>query len=106
MTCTGAYWKASLGENCPLGKIVNTVDKCREGAAYLGIPYESKSSGNEKPAGCYYKDQNAGPKIYFNTVTDPNLASPPNGEKRGGVCINAGIVTLFSYDTLTQFKVI
>lgn len=87
--CEGKYWKASFGENCPLGKIVDSVDKCREAATYLGIPYKSKSDGNEKPAGCYYKSQTVRPKIYFNTVTDPNLTSPHHNENRGGVCINA-----------------
>ena len=69
------------------------------------MQYQYESSGNKKPAGCYYKVQEPTSKVYFNPVIDPSLTSL-DGVDRGGVCTATaeGIVIFFSHTILTHFE--
>ena len=76
------------GENCPIDRIVSSVELCKYASAVLELKYQGAPSGDTTnyPAGCYLNTENK--KSYLNTVVDPSQTKPGSFGDRGGVCIN------------------
>ena len=54
------------GTNCPVGKVVSTLEDCRVAATQFGLAYYSKIGYGFRraPAGCYYASSLGG--VFFN----------------------------------------
>ena len=81
------------GENCPIERIVSSVEVCKYASALLGLKYKGPPAGdpNNYPAGCYWLNttaQNNDTESYWNSVVDPSQTKPGSFGDRGGVCIN------------------
>ena len=82
-----------------MGEVVKTEADCKDATSQLEMQYKHTSSGDNRPAGCYF----SGLHVYFNTVINPALTEPPS--YLGGVCIRQGNVILFGYSILDTFFV-
>ena len=51
------FAKDPAGKNCPNGKIVTTVDKCKDASAVLDLTYTDKRYNPNFPAGCHWMAQ-------------------------------------------------
>lgn len=85
LALTGAgYRMRALGQDCPLGAIIETKAECVTAGKQLKLskgialfPIDS----NHKPAGCYYDSDD---EYYFNKKIDATKTSPTTNE--GGIC--------------------
>ena len=83
------FEKYPSGENCPIGKIVATIDKCKDASAVLGLIYVTEYNSPHLPAGCYWN--NVG-ESNFNAVVDPSQTSPDSFGVMGGVCVKGKLL--------------
>ena len=76
------------GENCPIDRIVSSVELCKYASAVFELEYQGTPSGDPTkfPAGCYLNTKNN--QSYLNTVVNPTQTKPGDFGDRGGVCIN------------------
>ena len=84
MNITLDFEKSPSGENCPIGKIVATIDKCKDASAVLGLTYVKEYNSRHLPAGCYWNNVE---EAHFNAVVDPSQTSPESFGLKGGVCV-------------------
>ena len=84
MTIILDFEKYPSGENCPIGKIVATIDKCKDASAVLGLIYVTEYNSPHLPAGCYWNNVE---ELHFNAVVDPSQTTPEYFGLRGGVCV-------------------
>ena len=73
-------------ENCPIDRIVSTVELCKDASVVLGLEYQAAVDPGQSiyPAGCYWENTES----YFNAIVDPSQTNPGSFRGRGGVCIN------------------
>ena len=83
-----------------MAEVVTTEADCIDATSQLEMQYKHTSSGDNRPAGCYF----SGLYVYFNTEINPALTAPPS--HKGGVCIRQGNVILFGSSILDTFFVL
>ena len=91
------FEKYPSGQNCPIGRIVATINNCKDASAALGLTYEGNKRTSEVPAGCYWMNWCDSPgyagchttskQSYFNAIVEPSQTTPNIFGARGGVCV-------------------
>ena len=82
-----AFEKYRINENCPIGRIVLTVDECKAASAVLGLSYKGIFNLFTRPAGCYFTELGYPEHSYFNRIVDPSKTNPEYFDNTGGVCV-------------------
>ena len=84
----GSYFKTEIGENCPGEHIIDSMDRCKNVAEDLGLPFMRNlwepEGYRDFPAGCVFWDD----KVDFNKRVDPSKTKPENFGDHGGICKN------------------
>ena len=91
------FEKYPSGENCPIGKIVATIDKCKDASAVLGLIYVTEYNSPHLPAGCYWN--NVG-ESHFNAVVDPSQTRPESFGLKGGVCVKGKFLQFYRMENI------
>ena len=86
-----AFEKYRINENCPIGRIVLTVDECKAASAVLGLSYKGIFNLFTRPAGCYFTELGYPEHSYFNRILDPSDTNPEYFDNTGGVCVKGKI---------------
>jgi len=80
------FYLGKAGSECPVAKVVSTIEECRTAAAQFGLSYYSKNmpyyAYKQAPQGCLYSSALGG--VFFNTPEEK-----PNDEismKFNGIC--------------------
>ena len=80
------FEKYPSGENCPIGRIITTLEKCKKASAVLGLRYLRDYNNPDRPAGCYWKEDQTLISTYFNAIVEPSKTKPESFDATGGVC--------------------
>lgn len=88
-TVGNTYQKGEPASDCPSQYVVTTEEECKAAAAEIGYPYNSQSSNDERPPGCFWNDA-TNPKLIFNTNFDGTANSNNN---LGAVCLTGETTT-------------
>ena len=113
-----SFEKYPIGENCPTGSVVVTVEECMTASSVLEFQYFGKQEDYNKhhmPAGCFWmQDATGSYQSYFNKIVDPSQTWPDAFRGRGGVCVKDGYThilglyckgkSISSYTTLQTAK--
>ena len=101
MNITLDFEKSPSGENCPIGKIVATIDKCKDASAVLGLTYVKEYNSFHLPAGCYWNNVE---EAHFNAVVDPSQTSPASFGLKGGVCVKGKFLQCYRMENISFVK--
>ena len=92
-----AFEKYPNGQSCPIGRIVATIDKCKDASAVLGLTYMGNMRISEVPAGCHWENHcdsqgyagchTTSKESQFNAIVDPSQTNPERFGATGGVCV-------------------
>ena len=83
------------GSDCPVAKVVSTLEECRKAAAQFGLSYFSKvipyDSYKQAPQGCFYSSSLGG--VFFNTPD--GKPKDKISKKFNGICVKG--MSFFHY---------